>query len=107
MSRLIDAKELINSRPENLNTYIDNDIESAYNKGWNACNSFWLKIIEEQLTACDIDKVIKEIKALIEFEFDWLRAAKYEEGCITIAVLDIAEMAIKSKAIEIVKKGGK
>lgn len=48
MSRLIDAKELINSRPENLNTYIDNDIESAHNKGWNACNIYWCNTIDRQ-----------------------------------------------------------
>lgn len=91
MSRLIDAKELINSRPENLNTYIDNDIESAYNKGWNACNSFWLKIIEEQLTAYDIDKVAEQLEGEIELVVnDYPLQGRYIK---------------KSRAVEIVKGG--
>ena len=36
MSRLIDEKELINNRPENLNPNMNDEIKSAYNKGWNA-----------------------------------------------------------------------
>lgn len=54
----------------------------------------------------DADKVIEEIKPLIEFEFNWLRAVKDEEGYISLGALDIAERAMKSKVINIVKKGG-
>lgn len=87
MSRLIDAKELINSRPENLNTYIDNDIESAYNKGWNACNSEWINLMKEQPTAYDIDKMIEQLRVLYE-------------------MVRIDQKLAVSQAIEIVKKGG-
>ena len=62
MSRLIDEKEFINSRPENLNTNMSDEIKSAYNKGWNDCNSEWISLIEEQPTAYDVDKVCEELK---------------------------------------------
>ena len=58
MNRLIDEKELINERPENLNPNMSDEIKSAYNKGWNACNSEWISLIDEQPTAYDIDKVV-------------------------------------------------
>lgn len=59
MNRLIDEKELINERPENLNPNMSDEIKSAYNKGWNACNSEWISLIDEQPTAYDIDKVVQ------------------------------------------------
>ena len=62
MSRLIDEKEFINSRPENLNPNMSDEIKSAYNKGWNDCNSEWISLIEEQPTAYDIDKVVEKLK---------------------------------------------
>lgn len=59
MNRLIDAEELINERPENLNPNMDDEIKSAYNKGWNACNSEWFSLIKEQPTAYDVEKMVK------------------------------------------------
>ena len=60
--RLIDAKELLNERPETLNPNMNDEIKSAYNKGWNACNSEWISLIDEQPTAYDIDKVVEKLK---------------------------------------------
>ena len=57
--KLIDAEELINERPENLNPDMDDEIKSAYNKGWNACNSEWFSLIDEQPTAYDMEKMVK------------------------------------------------
>ena len=64
MSRLIDENELINSRPENLNPNMNDEIKSAYNKGWNACNSEWINLIKDQPTAYDKDKVIEQLVEL-------------------------------------------
>lgn len=63
---MIDAKELLNERPETLNPNMNDEIKSAYNKGWNACNSEWISLIDEQPTAYDIDKVIEQL----EVKFD-------------------------------------
>lgn len=60
--RLIDEKELINERPENFNPNMNDEIKSAYNKGWNACNSEWIDLIGEQPTAFNVDKVIEELE---------------------------------------------
>lgn len=60
--RLIDAKELLNERPETLNPNMNDEIKSAYNKGWNACNSEWISLIDEQPTAYDIDKVVEQLE---------------------------------------------
>lgn len=49
--RVIDEQELINNKPENFNPNMNDKIESAYNKGWNDCNSEWISLIEEQPTA--------------------------------------------------------
>ena len=59
---MIDAKELLNERPENLNPNMNDEIKSAYNKGWNACNSEWISLIDEQPTAYDIDKVVEQLE---------------------------------------------
>lgn len=61
---LIDKKELLNERPEMLNPNMNDGIKSAYNKGWNACNSEWVSLIDEQPTAYDIDEVIKQLEEL-------------------------------------------
>ena len=96
---LIDKRELLNERPENLNPNMNDDIKSAYNKGWNACNSEWTSLIEELTTAYDIDEVIEQLadEAVNQVEFftddyrdDYYRGA-YAAYC---------------EAIEIVKKGG-
>lgn len=59
---MIDAKELLNERPETLNPNMNDEIKSAYNKGWNACNSEWISLIDEQPTAYDIDKVVEQLE---------------------------------------------
>lgn len=46
--RLIDADELINSRPEYLNQH--HKAKGEYNRGWNACNSEWYHLIKEAPT---------------------------------------------------------
>ena len=97
MNRLIDEKELINERPENLNPNMSDEIKSAYNKGWNACNSEWISLIDEQPTAYDIDKVVEQLKKLIDDDkVGFLRATPESNGYIQ-AIND---------AIEIVKRGG-
>ena len=55
---MIDAKELLNERPETLNPNMNDEIKSAYNKGWNACNSEWISLIDEQPTA-DVVEVVR------------------------------------------------
>lgn len=84
---LIDNRELLNERPENLNPNMNDDIKSSYNKGWNACNSEWISLIKEQPTAYDIDKVIEQLRVLYE-------------------MVRIDQKLAVSQAIEIVKKGG-
>ena len=85
--KLIDTKELLNERPENLNPNMNDDIKSAYNKGWNACNSEWISLIDTQPTAYDIDTVVKQL------EENYL----YSIGTLKMISLD--------EAIEIVKGG--
>ena len=85
---LIDKKELLNERPEMLNPNMNNGIKSAYNKGWNACNSEWISLIDEQPTAYDINEVVKQLK----------EKYLYSIGNLKMISLD--------EAIEIVKKGG-
>lgn len=85
---LIDKKELLNERPEMLNPNMNDGIKSAYNKGWNACNSEWISLIDEQPTAYDINEVVNQLKG------NYL----YSTGNLKMISLD--------EAIEIVKKGG-
>ena len=91
MSRLIDEKELINERPENLNPNMNDDIKSAYNKGWNACNSEWISLIDAQPTAYDIDKVVEQLK-----DSSRIYCKEYKQRENNLYLLD---------AIEIVKGG--
>lgn len=93
MSRLIDAEELINERPENLNPNMDDEIKSAYNKGWNSCNSEWFSLIKEQPTAYDIDKVVKQLEKVSFVDVD----EEYAD--------DGQRMLFLHDAIEIVKRG--
>ena len=99
MSRLIDEKELINNRPENLNPNMNDEIKSAYNKGWNACNSEWVNLIDEQPTAYNIDKVIEQLADeavnMVEFFTDDYRDDYYRGANVAYC-----------NAIEIVKRGG-
>lgn len=44
----IDSYELWQSRPENLNENMEDEIKAAENRGWNQCNRSWIKTIEEQ-----------------------------------------------------------
>ena len=85
---LIDKKELLNERPEMLNSNMNDGIKSAYNKGWNACNSEWISLIDEQPTAYDVNEVVKQLK----------EKYLYSIGNLKMISLD--------EAIEIVKKGG-
>mgnify|MGYP002770774683 CR=1 FL=1 len=45
---MIDEKKLLENRPEYLNPNMDDEIKSAYNKGWNDCNKHWFNTIKEQ-----------------------------------------------------------
>lgn len=44
----IDRFELLQSRPENLNENMEDEIKSAEHRGWNKCNSEWWEIVTEQ-----------------------------------------------------------
>ena len=44
----IDSYELWQSRPENLNENMEDEIKAAENRGWNQCNRSWIKTIEGQ-----------------------------------------------------------
>ena len=96
---LIDKRELLNERPEMLNPNMNDEIESAYNKGWNACNSEWISLLEELTTAYDVEKVIKQLESEAanntEFFTDDYRDDYYR-----------GTYAAYCDAIEIVKKGG-
>lgn len=94
MNRLIDAEELINERPENLNPDMNDEIKSAYNKGWNSCNSEWISTIKEQPIAYDIDKVIGQLEKVSFVDVD----EEYAD--------DGQRMLFLHDAIEIVKRGG-
>lgn len=45
---MIDEKKLLENRPEYLNPNMDDEIKSAYNKGWNDCSKRWFNTTEEQ-----------------------------------------------------------
>lgn len=45
---MIDEKKLLENRPEYLNPNMNDEIRSAYNKGWNDCNKYWFNITKEQ-----------------------------------------------------------
>ena len=96
---LIDKKELLNERPEMLNPNMNDGIKSAYNKGWNACNSEWVSLIDEHPTAYDINEVIEQLEneasRCASFFCDDYRD-DYERG----------KFEAYNEAIEIVKKGG-
>ena len=70
---LINEKELINNRPENLNPNMSDEIKSAYNKGWNACNSEWINLIDEQPTTYDIDEIVNKLEELVEKNIGYMR----------------------------------
>ena len=59
---------------------MNDDIKSAYNKGWNACNSEWISLIDEQPTAYDIDKVGEKLKERVSQSCAILFAAGIEEA---------------------------
>lgn len=62
---LIDKRELLNERPEMLNPNMNDEIESAYNKGWNACNSEWIGMLDDdpsEMVLIDKNKLLKELR---------------------------------------------
>ena len=62
---LIDKRELLNERPEMLNPNMNDDIKSAYNKGWNACNSEWIGLLDDdpsEMVLIDKNKLLKELR---------------------------------------------
>lgn len=52
----------------------------------------------------ETDKLINEVKRIIEFEFNWLRAIMHKDGYITYGSLNIAEREIK-KIVKMIKAG--
>ena len=78
--KLIDTKELLNERPENLNPNMNDDIKSAYNKGWNACNSEWISLIDEQPTVYDIDEVVKQLEENYLYSIGTLKMISLDEA---------------------------
>ena len=84
--RLIDADKML-ERLEVWNTS-DNTDKALYNFAWNR--------IAEQPTAYDIDRVIEQLKKLIDDKVGFLRSTP-EANCYIQAIND---------AIEIVKRGG-
>ena len=51
------------------------------------------------------DKLAEEVKATIQFEFNWLETMLFAEGRINLAALDIAEQTLKAKVVELIKDG--
>lgn len=72
---LIDVKELLNERPENLNPNMNDEIKSAYNRGWNACNSEWIHLINEWPRVCNVDKT-SDYECVLNYS-----VIKYAEPC--------------------------
>ena len=89
--RLIDEKRLINNRPENLNPNMSDEIKAAYNKGWNACNSEWINLIDEQSTIYDIDEIVNKLEDLVEKNIGFIRATP-EANAYIKAIRDAIEI---------------
>ena len=51
------------------------------------------------------DKLAEEVKATIQFEFNWLETMLFAEGRINLAALDIAEQTLKAKVVGLIKDG--
>ena len=94
--RWIDANELIQNRPENLNEKYTTELIAAHHKGWNECNKAWLKIIESQPTAYSIDEIVKQLEEM-----------RPDKECFDTDEEDAYEYAVKKheKYIKIVKSG--
>lgn len=89
--RLIDKKKLINNRPENLNPNMSDEIKSAYNKGWNACNSEWISLIDKQPTAHGIDEIVNKLEELVEQNIGYMRGTA-SEYAYRKAIKDVIEV---------------
>ena len=61
--------------------------------------------ISEQPTAYDIDEVVEEVKHLIAVEFSRLRVSIFEKEYIDLAKIDVAERALRTKVMKLIKAG--
>ena len=97
MGRLIDADKLLETL-QDLEPHCDN---KDYERGmFSTMNYYMPKIINDEPTAYDVDKVIEELN-----ELDVKSITRYKNG--NFGNFDGVEYYIKKrKAIEIVKQGG-
>lgn len=122
---LIDKRDLINNKPEMLNPNMNDEIESAYNKGWNACNSEWISLIDDdpsEMVLIDKNKLLKELRKYHPIRYGIFSDIEYfptaydvdkvieqlekascyiEDGCG-----HAGHLVFTDEAIEIVKRGG-
>lgn len=99
MRDLISRVELKNHRPEYLNEKMDNTEKANYNKGWNACNTFWLNILKEQPTAYNVAWVLEQLEKNMQIakeHYEYLKdediagnyEGKYKALCETIGIVE-------------------
>ena len=77
---LIDKRDLINNKPEMLNPNMNDEIESAYNKGWNACNSEWISLLDDdpsEMVLIDKNKLLKELRKYHPISYGILSDIEY------------------------------
>ena len=129
---LIDKRELINNKPEMLNPNMNDEIKSAYNKGWNACNSEWISLLDDdpsEMVLIDKNKLLKELrkyhpisygifsdieyfptaydvdKVIEQLESEASHCASFFDGYYTDDY-ERGKFEAYNEAVEIVKKGG-
>ena len=123
---LIDKRDLINNKPEMLNPNMNDDIKSAYNKGWNACNSEWIGLLDDdpsEMVLIDKNKLLKFLRKYhpisygIFSDIEYFPIA-YDVGKVVEQLEELKETAYECygrasgayvamcNAIEIVKRGG-
>ena len=93
MSRLIDVEKLIEDIEKSRKENPHNDIKIASNHNFE--HFHFIKLVNEQPTAYDVDKVVEQLEELKEWE-DVDGKAYYT----------MSEKQVINKAIKIVKRGG-
>lgn len=93
--RLIDADKLIEELTKTINEFIEDMIDGEYLKGNVNFSVLARYLVNQQLTAYDIDKVVKGLEELRE-----------SEDVDGRAYYTMSEKEAINKAIKIVKRGG-
>lgn len=105
MNDLISREKLISERPEWLNEQMEDIEKSNYNRGWNACNEFWLNALEEQPTAYNVNKVVEHLEYQLNVVHEFTEEQQEENETIGYMMGAIVETYLK-RAIKIAQAGG-